>query len=108
VPPSAAPHALFRALADPTRCAILELLRERERPVGEIAARFRVSRPAISRHLRVLRRAALVRERRDGRQRLLTLDADPLRHVDAWLDTYRSEWRGRLARLRRHVEAPRP
>ena len=99
------PYHVFRALADPTRCAIVELLRADELPVGEIASRFHVSRPAISRHLRVLKRARLVRERRDGRRRLCVLDPQPLRRVDDWLSAYRTEWRGRLTRLRRHVES---
>ena len=101
-----APYDVFRALADPTRCAIVELLRQQELPVGDIAGRFRVSRPAISRHLRVLRRAKLVRERREGRLRLCALDPMPLSRVDAWLTAYRAEWRGRLARLRDHVQRP--
>jgi DNA-binding transcriptional ArsR family regulator len=101
------PYDVFRALADPTRCAIVELLRGSELPVGDIASRFRVSRPAISRHLRVLRRARLVRERRQGRLRLCALDPVSLSRVDAWLAAYRSEWQGRLARLKRHLENPR-
>jgi DNA-binding transcriptional ArsR family regulator len=96
--------AVFRAVADPTRRAILDLLLGGERTVGEIAERFAVSRPAVSKHLRVLRGARLVRVRREGRQRLCALDAEPLRAVEAWLDAYRREWPSRLARLRRHVE----
>ncbi len=76
-----------------------------ERTVGEIAERFAVSRPAVSKHLRVLRSARLVRARRDGRQRLCALDPEPLRTIDAWLDAYRREWQSRLARLKRHVES---
>lgn len=76
-----------------------------ERTVGEIAERFTVSRPAVSKHLRVLRGARLVRARREGRQRLCTVDPEPLRAIDAWLDGYRREWQSRLARLKRHVEA---
>jgi DNA-binding transcriptional ArsR family regulator len=76
-----------------------------ERTVGEIAEQFAVSRPAVSKHLRVLRRARLVRARREGRQRLCALDPEPLRAVDAWLEGYRREWTARLARLKRHVES---
>lgn len=76
-----------------------------ERTVGEIAERFVVSRPAVSKHLRVLRGARLVRARREGRQRLCAVDPEPLRAIDAWLDGYRREWQSRLARLKRHVEA---
>jgi DNA-binding transcriptional ArsR family regulator len=97
--------AVFRAVADPTRRAILDMLLDGERTVGEIAARFAVSRPAVSRHLRVLRRARLVRARREGRQRLCAVDTEPLRAIDSWLDGYRREWQSRLARLKRHVEA---
>jgi DNA-binding transcriptional ArsR family regulator len=97
--------AVFRAVADPTRRAILDMLLAGERTVGEIAERFAVSRPAVSKHLRVLRSARLVRARRDGRQRLCALDPEPLRTIDAWLDAYRREWQSRLARLKRHVES---
>ena len=97
--------AVFRAVADPTRRAILDLLLDGERTVGEIAERFAVSRPAVSKHLRVLRGARLVRMTRDGRQRLCTLDATPLQTIDAWLDAYRHEWQSRLARLKQHVES---
>jgi DNA-binding transcriptional ArsR family regulator len=76
-----------------------------ERTVGEIAERFEVSRPAVSKHLRVLRGARLVRARREGRQRLCALDPEPLRAIDAWLDSYRREWRSRLARLKQYAEA---
>jgi DNA-binding transcriptional ArsR family regulator len=102
---SPAAAAVFRAVADPTRRAILDMLLDGERTVGEIAEQFAVSRPAVSKHLRVLRGARLVRARRDGRQRLCTLDPEPLRAVDVWLDGYRREWQSRLARLKRHVEA---
>jgi len=97
--------AVFRALSDPTRRAILDGLRTGRRPVGEIAARFPVSRPAISRHLRVLRRARLVLEERQGRVRWYALNAEPLRDVDRWLGEYRQFWTARLASLKRFVEA---
>jgi DNA-binding transcriptional ArsR family regulator len=96
---------VFRAVADPTRRAILDMLLGGERTVGEIAERFAVSRPAVSKHLRVLRAARLVRVTRDGRQRLCALDPTPLQAVDAWLDAYRREWQSRLARLKQHVES---
>jgi DNA-binding transcriptional ArsR family regulator len=97
--------AVFRAVADPTRREILDMLLGGERTVGEIAERFAVSRPAVSKHLRVLRGARLVRARREGRQRLCAVDAQPLRAIDAWLDGYRRAWQSRLARLKRHAEA---
>src|ERR1700747_2601329 len=85
-------EATFRALADPTRRAVLDLLRRGSQPAGQIARVFPVSRPAISKHLRLLRRAHLVQERREGRHRLYTLNPEPLKAVDSWLDQYRRFW----------------
>jgi DNA-binding transcriptional ArsR family regulator len=96
--------AVFRAIADPTRREILGLLRGRRRTVGEIAGHFRASRPAISRHLRVLRAAGLVVTRRAGTARICELNARPLRVVDDWLQDYAAFWSASLARLKRHVE----
>src|SRR5215470_7211452 len=78
--------AAFGALADPTRRAVLDLLRTGRRPAGEIARAFPVSRPAISKHLGILRRAHLVEERREGRHRIYHLNPEPLQAVDSWLD----------------------
>jgi DNA-binding transcriptional ArsR family regulator len=97
--------AAFSALADPTRRAVLDLLRRGSLPAGQIALAFPVSRPAISKHLRLLRRAHLVRERRDGRRRLYQLNPEPLRAVDSWLEHYRSFWQMNLADLKTFVEA---
>jgi DNA-binding transcriptional ArsR family regulator len=94
----------FRALADPTRRGVLDLLRRGSLPAGEIARAFPVSRPAISRHLRLLRRARLVRERREGRRRLYQLNPEPLRVVDSWLSNYRLFWEMNLADLKAFVE----
>jgi DNA-binding transcriptional ArsR family regulator len=79
------------ALGDPTRRAVLELLREGERPVGELAARLPVSRPAVSQHLRVLRGAGLVTERRDGTRRLYRVDPQGLAALRAYLESYWSD-----------------
>src|ERR1700689_3924036 len=98
-------EAAFSALADPTRRAVLDLLRRGSLPAGQIAAAFPVSRPAISRHLRLLRRARLVRERREGRRRLYQLNPEPLRAVDSWLEHYRSFWTASLNNLKAFVEA---
>jgi DNA-binding transcriptional ArsR family regulator len=95
--------AVFEALADPTRRRVLELLAERDRTAGEIASAFTVSRPAVSRHLRVLRAAGLVHARRDAQRRVYGLDATPLREVDAWLDAYRRFWPDRLDALEEHL-----
>src|ERR1700735_4153484 len=88
--------AAFQVLADPTRRAVLDLLRQGSQPAGRIAQAFPVSRPALSKHLRLLRRAHLVQERREGRHRLYQLNAEPLRAVDSWLDHYRSFWESSL------------
>jgi DNA-binding transcriptional ArsR family regulator len=96
--------AAFSALADPTRRAVLNLLRGGSLPAGQIAAAFPVSRPAISKHLRLLRRAHLVRERREGRRRLYQLNPEPLRAVDSWLNQYRMFWQMNLADLKTFVE----
>lgn len=87
------------ALGDPTRRTIVELLAERERSAGEIAAHFPGSRPGVSRHLRVLREHGLVRAREEGRRRLYALDPSPLAELDDWLGRYRSFWSNRLDAL---------
>ena len=97
--------AAFNALADPTRRAVLDLLRAGTRPAGDIARAFTVSRPAISKHLSILRRAHLVEERREGRHRLYQLNPAPLREVDNWLDQYRQFWTASLSNLKAFVEA---
>ncbi len=94
----------FQALADPTRRAVLDLLRMGSRPAGQIAQAFPISRPAISKHLRLLRRAHLVEERREGRNRVYQINAEPLKAVDQWLDHYRIFWQTNLASLKNFVE----
>ena len=95
----------FSALADPTRRAILDQLRGGSAPVTEIAANFRMSRPAVSKHLRVLREARLVTEKRDGRQRVYELTPGPLLECAHWLEQYRQFWQVSLLSLKRHVES---
>ncbi len=80
---------IFRALADPTRRRILELVRDRERPVNDLLETFRVTQSAISQHLRVLREAGLVRLRRAGRQRLYRADAAPMRRLAEWAGRFK-------------------
>jgi DNA-binding transcriptional ArsR family regulator len=92
------------AISDPIRRRVLELVRDRELPAGELAAAFDVSRPAVSRHLRVLREAGLLRERRAGKQRLYRADPRPLAELREWLDGY---WSGRLDALKRLAEEDR-
>src|SRR5262252_2899847 len=91
--------AVFRAIADPTRREILRLLRGGRHTVGELAGNFRSSRPAISRHLRLLRSAGLVVTRRNGTARICELNADPLRAVDDWLRDYAAFWETSLSNL---------
>lgn len=98
------PEAAFNALADPTRRAVLDLLRMGSQPAGQIASAFPVSRPAISKHLRLLRRAHLVNERREGRNRVYRLNPEPLKAVDTWLEQYRVFWQANLSSLKTFVE----
>lgn len=91
-------HAL-EALADPTRRRIVELLADGERDAGDLASHFSVSRPAVSRHLRVLREHGLVRARGDAQRRIYSLDATPLAELDEWLHRYRGFWENRLDAL---------
>ena len=95
----------FQALADPTRRAVLDLLRHGSQPAGQIASAFPVSRPAISKHLRLLRHAHLVREHREGRHRVYQLNPEPLRAVDSWIEQYRVFWAASLNNLKAFVEA---
>jgi DNA-binding transcriptional ArsR family regulator len=99
------PEAAFHALADPTRRAVLDLLRQGIQPAGQIARAFPVSRPAISKHLRLLRHAHLVQEKREGRHRLYQLNPGPLKAVDSWLEQYRVFWQANLTSLKAFVEA---
>ena len=97
-------EAAFQALADPTPPTVLDLLRRGSQPAGQIASAFPVSRPAISKHLRLLRRAHLVREQREGRHRVYRLNPEPLKAVDSWLEQYRKFWQVNLSSLKTFVE----
>src|SRR3954452_2145076 len=100
--------AVFGALADPTRRAILTRLTKGDATVAELAAPFRVSQPAISRHLKVLERAGLISRRRRATARLSHLEAEPLRDATEWLAGYRAWWeesRGRLDALLARLQA---
>src|SRR5438270_12525316 len=97
---------VFHAVSDPTRRAILDRLRAADGlAVNEIAGRFDISRPAISKHLRVLHQAHLVSESREGRNRVYRLNPEPLREMDRWLEQYRRFWALNLLSLKRHVES---
>jgi DNA-binding transcriptional ArsR family regulator len=97
-------EAVFRAIADPTRRSILGLLRGRKHTVGEIAGHFRMSRPAVSKHLRLLRAVGLVVTKSEGTARICQLDPEPLRAVGHWLLDYEALWNENLHRLKRYVE----
>ncbi|MDX1480562.1 MAG: metalloregulator ArsR/SmtB family transcription factor [Woeseiaceae bacterium] len=95
---------VFAAIADPTRRRILDQLRAGEIGAGELAARFTVSRPAIARHVRILRKAGLVSQRKDARRRFYSLRPEALAEVDQWLAPYRLFWAARMVDLKTHVE----
>ncbi len=96
------PHALdhtLAALADPTRRAILQLLADGEAKVTAVAKPFAMSLNAVSKHIRVLEQAGLVRRRRVGREHLLSADPAPLDEAARWIETQRRQWTARLDRL---------
>ena len=97
----------FGALADSTRRAILSRLSEGEATVGELARPFEISRPAISKHLRVLENAGLVQRTVDGRVGRCELDATPMREAADWVNYYRKFWEGRLDALARYFNEGR-
>ena len=103
----AAELAALQVLAEPRRLQILDLLRERERPVGELVDRLGVSQPAVSKHLRVLRDAGLVEARPDAQRRLYRIRPEPLAELDEWLSSYRELWTTHLDRLEDHLERRR-
>jgi DNA-binding transcriptional ArsR family regulator len=94
----------FDVLAEPNRRRILDLLREDERPVGELVEQLAISQPAVSKHLKVLRDAGLVEARTDAQRRVYRVRSEPLREIDQWLAPYRAMWASRLDDLERHLE----
>ncbi len=96
--------AAFGALADPSRRAILERLRDGETAVGDLAEPFAISAPAISRHLKVLEEAGLVARRTDRQRRIIRLQPDRLREISGWVDRYRRFWEGKLDALADNLE----
>jgi DNA-binding transcriptional ArsR family regulator len=95
----------FEVLAEPNRRRILDLLLEAERPVGELVEVMDVSQPAVSKHLRVLRRAGLVESRTEAQRRIYRVCPEPLRTMDEWLEPYRRLWASRLDALEQHLDA---
>ncbi len=96
--------ATFAALADPTRRAILERLALGDATVGELAAPFDLTMPAISKHLSVLERAGLLTKSRDGQRRNCRITATPLRNATSWLNEYRRHWEANLESLDSYLE----
>jgi DNA-binding transcriptional ArsR family regulator len=98
---------VFQALGEPRRLEILDLLRDGERPVGELVDRLGVSQPAVSKHLRILKEAGLVDVRADAQRRLYRIRPEPLVELDEWLDSYRRMWSTHLDRLEAHLDRRR-
>jgi DNA-binding transcriptional ArsR family regulator len=96
---------MFDIVTDASRRQILDLLRERERSVNELVGALSMSQPAVSKHLRVLREAGLVKVRIDAQRRWYGLDPRPLAEIDAWLAPYRRYWADRLDDLERHLDS---
>jgi DNA-binding transcriptional ArsR family regulator len=94
----------WQALSDPNRRAVLELLLERPRPVGELVEQLGLSQPGTSKHLKVLREAGLVQVRQDANRRVYALDPGPIRELDVWLAPYRRLWNESLDELGRHLD----
>lgn len=94
----------FAALADPTRRAILKRLAKGSAPMGELARPFGMSWPAITKHVKVLERAKLVRREEDGRVRRMHLEAKPMRAARAWIDDYKKFWEERFDALERYLD----
>lgn len=97
----------LQVLAEPSRQAILDLLRDGERPVGELVEHLHLSQPAVSKHLRVLKEAGVVEARPDAQRRLYRIRPEPLAELDDWLATYRSLWTAHLDRLEDHLDRRR-
>lgn len=98
-------RSVFGAISDPTRRAILDVMRQGEIGAGELAERFPVSRPAISRHVRILKRAGLIQQRKAAQRRYYSLRPEALAEVDQWLAPYRLFWSARMVDLKQTAEA---
>lgn len=97
-------HDVFQAIADPTRRHLLQLLGDQEMPVTVISGHFPMSRTAVSKHLRILAEAGLVKERKVGRETRYRLEAEPLMELKRWLSFYERYWENKLNVLKRFVE----
>lgn len=94
----------FEALAEPNRRRILDVLRHGERPAGDLVEALAISQPGVSKHLKLLREAGLVRVRADGQRRLYSLEPQGLAELETWLAPYRRAWADRLDALEAHLE----
>jgi len=94
----------FAVLAEPSRRTILDVLRNGERPVGDLVHHLQLSQPAVSKHLRVLREAGLVSVRTEAQRRIYGVRAEPLTELDEWLEPYRRLWADRLDALERYLD----
>ena len=99
--------AALQVLAEPRRLAILEQLRDGERPVGELVDCLGLSQPSVSKHLRVLKDAGLVEVRPDAQRRLYRIRPEPLAELDQWLASYRELWTTHLDQLETHLDRRR-
>jgi DNA-binding transcriptional ArsR family regulator len=97
----------LQVLAEPSRQAILDLLRDGERPVGELVEHLQLSQPAVSKHLRVLKDAGVVEARADAQRRLYRIRPEPLAELDDWLAGYRRLWTTHLDLLEEHLDRRR-
>lgn len=102
---SAPKHDVFQAIADPTRRKLLELLADNELPVTVISGHFPMTRTAVSKHLRILAEAGLVKDRKVGREVRYRLDPDPLLELKRWLAYYERYWDNKLSMLQHYVES---
>jgi DNA-binding transcriptional ArsR family regulator len=98
-------HDVFQAIADPTRRKLLKLLGEKEMPVTAICGHFPMSRTAVSKHLRILSDAGLVREQKVGRERRYSLQPEPLLELKRWLSYYERFWDNKMTALKYYVES---
>lgn len=95
---------VFRALADPTRRAIIAMLSEGERPIADIAAKFEMTRPAVAKHLAILKEGGVIRVEKKGRERINRLDPSALKSAADWLNYFDKFWDDKLEKLKQAVE----
>jgi len=95
---------VYKAIADPNRRIVLDILMRGGQPVSAILARIELSQPALSQHLKVLRDVGLVQQRRAGRERIYTLNPKPLKEISDWIAHYEKFWHEKLAALGEHLE----